>query len=278
MENVNGFQTYIKAIKAIPLLTPEQEKDCAIAALKGSQQAKEKLITSNLRLVVKAAKHYSVQCSLSFEDLVQEGNIGLMRSIESFDPEKGWRFSTYAMYWIKQAISRAILNQAKTIRIPIHILELKSKYMKAERELINTLNREPTSAEIAQKTGIELKKIKEIENLIKEPISLNAALNEEEDGTVEDLVADTNLINPDEVIDNEIRAKVIKDILNSLEERERDIIIARFGLMGQKPQTLDQLGAQYRLTKERIRQIEQKALHKLRNPLRANQLKIHYNN
>lgn len=278
MENVNGFQTYIKAIKAIPLLTPEQEKDYAIAALKGNQQAKEKLITSNLRLVVKAAKHYSVQCSLSFEDLVQEGNIGLMRSIESFDPEKGWRFSTYAMYWIKQAISRAILNQAKTIRIPIHILELKSKYMKAERELINELNREPTAAEIAQKTGIELKKIKEIENLIKEPISLNAALNEEEDGTVEDLVADTNLINPDEIIDNEIRAKAIEEILNSLEERERDIIVARFGLMGQNPQTLDQLGAQYKLTKERIRQIEQKALHKLRNPLRANQLKIHYNN
>ena len=275
MENVNGLQVYIKQIKEIPLLTADEEKKLAAAALKGDKNAKDKLVSANLRLVVMAAKRYIMHTSLSFDDLIQEGNIGLMRAVESFDPEKGFKFSTYAMYWIKQGISRAILNNSRSIRIPIHMLELKTKYGKAQKELYERFDREPTIGEIAKYMGLDVKKVIEIETLVKDPVSLSTSLNDEDDGTLEDLVADPNADKPDDRIDNELRAKAINQVLQSLDTRERDIIIARFGLNGTKPKTLDQLGAEYKLTKERIRQIEQKALHKMRNPMRADALKIH---
>lgn len=275
MENVNGLQVYIKQIKEIPLLTADEEKKLAAAALKGDKKAKDKLVSANLRLVVMAAKRYIMHTSLSFDDLIQEGNIGLMRAVESFDPEKGFKFSTYAMYWIKQGISRAILNNSRSIRIPIHMLELKTKYGKAQKELYERFDREPTIGEIAKYMGLDVKKVIEIETLVKDPVSLSTSLNDEDDGTLEDLVADPNADKPDDRIDNELRAKAINQVLQSLDTRERDIIIARFGLNGTKPKTLDQLGAEYKLTKERIRQIEQKALHKMRNPMRADALKIH---
>lgn len=273
MEQVNGLQVYLKQIKDIPLLTAEEEKKLATAYQSGDKQAKEKLVSSNLRLVVMAAKHYSTRCSMSFEDLVQEGNIGLIRAVDSYNPTLGWRFSTYAMHWIKQAISRAILNSARTIRIPIHIQELQSKYNKAQREFMNKNNREATTAEVAKILNVDIKKIKEIEELIKEPISLSTSLNDEDDGTVEDLVADPNADRPDDRIDNALLAKALNDLLDSLGGREKEIIIARYGLNGGKAKTLDQLGTEYGLTKERIRQIEQSALHKLRNPRRSENLR-----
>ena len=275
MENVNGLQVYMKQIKEIPLLTTDEEKKLAAAALKGDKKAKDKLVSANLRLVVMAAKRYIMHTSLSFDDLIQEGNIGLMRAVESFDPEKGFKFSTYAMYWIKQGISRAILNHSRSIRIPVHMLELKTKYGKAQKELFEKFDREPTIGEIAKHMGLDVKKVMEIETLVKDPVSLSTALNDEDDGTLEDLVADPNAERPEDRIDNELRAKAINAILDTLDARERDIIIARFGLNGTKPKTLDQLGTEYKLTKERIRQIEQKALHKMRNPMRADALKIH---
>jgi len=276
MENVNGLQVYMKQIKEIPLLTADEEKKLAAAALKGDKRAKDKLVSANLRLVVMAAKRYIMHTSLSFDDLIQEGNIGLMRAVESFDPEKGFKFSTYAMYWIKQGISRAILNNSRSIRIPIHMLELKTKYGKVQKELSINLNREPTIAEIAKHMGLDVKKVMEIETLIKEPVSLSASLNDEDDSTLEDLVADPNQDRPDDRIDNELRAKAINNILDTLDKREKDIIIARFGLNGRKAQTLDEVAMDYKLTKERIRQIEQEALHKLRNPRRLEVLKVHF--
>lgn len=275
MENVNGFQVYLRQIKSIPLLTAEEEKELANKYQAGDMRAKEKLVSSNLRLVVMAARHYSSHTSLSFEDLVQEGNIGLMRAVDSFDPSQGWRFSTYAMYWIKQYISRTILNNSRTIRIPVHMLELKSKYSKARQELEIKLKREPSETEIASFLKVDVKKVKEVVNLIKEPVSLSTALNDEDDGTLEDLIADPNEENPDLHIDNVLRAKAINAVLDTLDSREKNVIIARFGLNGVKAKTLEEVGAEYKLTKERIRQIENTALHKLRNPRRLEALRAH---
>ena len=274
MKKNTGFQTYAKQLKTIPLLNAEEEIALAKKYNEGDKKAKDTLVSSNLRLVIMAAKHYSTQnTSLSFEDLVQEGNIGLIKAVDLYDHTRGYRFSTYAMYWIKQTISRAIANSAKTIRVPVHMQELKVKYNRAQAELREKFNRDATVAEIAKYMGITEKKVMEVETLIKEPISLNTALNDEDDGTLEDLIADPNVDRPDDRIDNEILSKAIKTVLSTLDAREQEIIIARFGLDGNSPRTLEQLGEVYGITKERIRQIEQKALKKLRHPMRSEILK-----
>ena len=272
-EKNTGLQAYLRQIKEIPLLSAEEEKALAIRYLQGDKEAKSKLVAANLRLVVMAAKRYIGRSPLTFEDLIQEGNIGLMRAVDTFDPERGWRFSTYAMHWIKQAISRAILNQSKTIRIPVHMIELKTKYSKAQSELFFELGREATAEEIAKYLKLDIKKVIEVENMVKDPVSLNNALNDEDDGTLEDLVADTSAEDPNDKLDNELLAKQIHSLLNTLNSREKDIIIARYGLNSQRPKTLEELGQEYNLSKERIRQIEQQALRKFRNPNRANLLK-----
>ena len=270
-----GLQSYLKQIKNIPLLTPEREKELAIRAINGDIQARNELVSANLRLVVMAAKKYNQNTSLSFEDLIQEGNDGLMRAVKDFKPELGYRFTTYAMYWIKQAISRAILNHSRTIRLPVHIIELQSKYKKAVDTLRIKLNREATDEEVAEYLDVPVKKIKELQEL-KEPVSIHTALNDENDGTLEDIIADPKAENIEKNIDNELLAKTINSLLPTLEQREQEIIIARFGLNGSKVKTLDQLGEEYGVTKERIRQIEQKALVKLRNPRRAEMLRPYY--
>ena len=270
-----GLQSYLKQIKNIPLLTPEREKELAIRAINGDIQARNELVSANLRLVVMAAKKYNQNTSLSFEDLIQEGNDGLMRAVKDFKPELGYRFTTYAMYWIKQAISRAILNHSRTIRLPVNIIELQSKYKKAVDTLRIKLNREATDEEVAEYLDVPVKKIKELQEL-KEPVSIHTALNDENDGTLEDIIADPKAENIEKNIDNELLAKTINSLLPTLEQREQEIIIARFGLNGSKVKTLDQLGEEYGVTKERIRQIEQKALVKLRNPRRAEMLRPYY--
>ena len=272
----NGLQFYLKQIREIPLLSREDEIKLAAQAQNGNESARNALVSANLRLVIMAAKHYTQNTSISFEDLVQEGNMGLLRATQDFNPALGFRFSTYAMHWIKQAISRAILNNSRTIRLPIHILELQKKYKNAQNELRDTLGRNATAAEIAQHLGIDEKKIEEIEKIIKDPVSLNASLNDEDDGTVEDLVADENVVNPEEKLDNQYLAQAIAQVLPTLDNREQEVIIARYGLNNTKPKTLDQLGEEYGVTKERIRQIEQKALRKLRNPMRADLLRPHF--
>ena len=270
-----GLQSYLKQIKNIPLLTPEREKELAIRAINGDIQARNELVSANLRLVVMAAKKYNQNTSLSFEDLIQEGNDGLMRAVKDFKPELGYRFTTYAMYWIKQAISRAILNHSRTIRLPVNIIELQSKYKKAVDALRIKLNREATDEEVAEYLDVPVKKIKELQEL-KDPVSIHTALNDENDGTLEDIIADPKAENIEKNIDNELLAKTINSLLPTLEQREQEIIIARFGLNGSKVKTLDQLGEEYGVTKERIRQIEQKALVKLRNPRRAEMLRPYY--
>ena len=275
MEQVNGLQVYMNSIRNVPLLTKEEEKELAMRFAAGDKKAKEKLVSANLRLVVMAAKQYNLHTALSFEDLIQEGNLGLMRAVDTYDATKGFRFSTYAMHWIKQAISRAMLNQGRAIRVPVNVLEFKSKYNKAVKALFEQLGRDPRLEEVAEYMGEKVEKVKEMETLIKDPVSLNTSLNDEDDGTLEDLIADPSQDRPEDRIDNELRAKAIAQVLETLTQREKEVIIARFGLNGTRAKTLEEIAADYKLTKERIRQIEQAALHKLRNPRRLDTLRAH---
>ena len=265
---------YLKDIGKIPLLTPEREAYLAERISMGDKAAKDELTEANLRLVVNIAKRH-VGKGMFFLDLIQEGNLGLMKAVEKFDYSKGFKFSTYATWWIRQAITRAIADQARTIRIPVHMVELKTKYNKAQSELFIELGREATTEEIAKHLNLDIKKVVEVENMVKDPVSLNNALNDEDDGTLEDLVADTSAEDPNEAIDNELLSKQLHALLDTLTSRERNIIISRYGLNSQRPKTLEELGQEYNLSKERIRQIEQQALRKFRNPNRANLLKAY---
>lgn len=268
----DSTRAYIQSIARIPLLTFEQEQELGARIAKGDQEARNILIESNLRLVVSIAKKYLSRSNIPLLDLIQEGNIGLINAVERFDYTKGYKFSTYATYWIKQAISRAIITQSRTIRIPTHVIEALSKMNTVSRLLFQELNREPTVEEIAAKMEISEKKVKELRSLIKEPVSMDSTLGEDEDTSIGDLVADEEEA-PIEAIFKEHISKKVQEVLSTLDTREAEIISMRYGIGVPAPRTLEEIGKHFGLTKERIRQIEEKALRKLRNPLRSAQLK-----
>ena len=272
MEN-EAVREYLKSIRNIPLLSEEDEYKIAIAAANGDENARQTMITSNLRLVVKVAKTYIGRSSnLSFLDLIQEGNMGLMRATEKFDAEKGFRFSTYATYWIKQAISKAIIDQSRAVRLPAHIINELNKFNKAIRDLSQQYGRTPSDKELAEYLNVSVKKISEYYTVSKEPCSLDVTIDEDEDTAMIDLIADENATKFMDIDDLSIR-DTIYSVLNTLSERERKIIELRFGFTDGRQHTLEEVGKEFNLTKERIRQLEASALKKLRNPVRSEKLR-----
>ena len=272
MEN-EAVREYLKSIRNIPLLSEEDEYKIAIAAANGDENARQTMITSNLRLVVKIAKTYIGRSSnLSFLDLIQEGNMGLMRATEKFEAEKGFRFSTYATYWIKQAISKAIIDQSRAVRLPAHIINELNKFNKAIRDLSQQYGRTPSDKELAEYLNVSVKKISEYYTISKEPCSLDVTIDEDEDTAMIDLIADENATKFMDIDDLSIR-DTIYSVLNTLSERERKIIELRFGFTDGRQHTLEEVGKEFNLTKERIRQLEASALKKLRNPVRSEKLR-----
>ena len=272
MEN-EAVREYLKSIRNIPLLSEEDEYKIAIAAANGDENARQTMITSNLRLVVKVAKTYIGRSSnLSFLDLIQEGNMGLMKATEKFDAEKGFRFSTYATYWIKQAISKAIIDQSRAVRLPAHIINELNKFNKAIRDLSQQYGRTPSDKELAEYLNVSVKKISEYYTISKEPCSLDVTIDEDEDTAMIDLIADENATKFMDIDDLSIR-DTIYSVLNTLSERERKIIELRFGFTDGRQHTLEEVGKEFNLTKERIRQLEASALKKLRNPVRSEKLR-----
>lgn len=263
---------YLKEIGKIELLTPEEEIELAKRIEKGDEEAKAKLMKANLRLVVSIAKRY-VGRGLLFLDLIQEGNLGLLRAVEKFDYRKGYKFSTYATWWIRQAITRAIADQARTIRIPVHMVETINKLMRVSRDLVQELGREPTPAEIAEKMGLSEQKVKDILKVAQEPISLETPIGKEEDSHLGDFLPDEDSPAPPKVASNILLREHLEELLSGLSERERNVLKLRFGLEDGHPHTLEEVGKKFNVTRERIRQIEAKALRKLKHPSRSKILK-----
>jgi RNA polymerase primary sigma factor len=263
---------YLKEIGQIKLLTLEEESALADRIIAGDLTAKGVLAEANLRLVVSIAKRY-VGRGMLFLDLIQEGNIGLMKAVEKFDVLKGFKFSTYATWWIRQSITRAIADQARTIRVPVHMVETINKLNRVERQLTLELNREPTEDEIAKKMGLPVEKIRDIYKISQEPVSLETPIGEEEDSHLGDFIKDENNMSPEEYATNEMLKDEISEVLETLTEREEKVIRLRFGLEDGKSRTLEEVGQMFGVTRERIRQIEAKALRKLRHPSRSRKLK-----
>ena len=272
---LDATHMYLKQIGQYDLLTPEEEIKLAKEAQAGDVESRTKLVSSNLRLVVSIAKKYHKNVGMSFLDIVQEGNIGLMKSVDKYDPASGYRFSTYATWWIRQTISRAITNQANTIRVPAHMFDIQSKVSKASQKLHNELGREATIEEIANELNVSTEKVEEVYHLILTPMSLDYTVGEDDDTSVGDLIADTEAISPEEVAIQQERREAILKVLNTLSEKEKEVIMWRFGLTDGEAKTLEEVGAMYGVTKERNRQIEIKALRKLRQPFRQALLKPH---
>lgn len=268
----NSIKIYMREMGQFSMLSADEEIELAHRIAEGDQSAKNELVEANLRLVVSLARHYQ-GCGLSYQDLIQEGNIGLIKAAEKFDVSKGFRFSTYASWWIKQALSRAIADQSRTIRIPVHMTENINKFKKTERELLSQLNREPKVKEIADAMGISEKQAKEIQSYIVEPTSLDIQVGDDDDTTIGSFIEDTHFVNPESAYIKESNGDVVNAVLDTLSDREANILRLRFGIGGKKAMTLEEVGKEYGLTRERIRQIEAKALRKLRHPSRANILK-----
>ncbi|MBG0763104.1 RNA polymerase sigma factor RpoD [Acholeplasma laidlawii] len=297
---------YLKEIGQIPLLNIDDERKYAIMVYQGrvaleqleavrngevdlsdedvqsledtirkGHYAKEKLVEANYRLVVSIAKKYT-QRGLLFLDLIQEGNMGLMRAVDKFDYEKGFKFSTYATWWIRQAITRAVADQARTIRIPVHMVETINKMIRIQRQLVQELGRDATIEEIAEKMDITPEKVQNIQRIAKEPISLEAPVGEEEDSSLGDFISDPNALNPHDYMMQEMVKKTLDEVLETLTDREEKVLRLRYGLLDGKTHTLEEVGREFGVTRERIRQIEAKALRKLRSPQRQNKLKEFY--
>jgi RNA polymerase primary sigma factor len=263
---------YLKEIGRVPLLTAEEERELAIRMEQGDEEAKKKLCESNLRLVVSIAKRY-LNRGLSFLDLIQEGNLGLIKAVDKFDYRKGYKFSTYATWWIRQAITRSIADQARTIRIPVHMVETINKLIRISRQLLQEYGREPTTAEIAKEMGISEEKVREIKKISQDPVSLETPIGEEEDSHLGDFIPDDDVPAPVEAAAYSMLKEQLMEVLDTLSEREKKVLMLRFGLEDGRPRTLEEVGKEFNVTRERIRQIEAKALRKLRHPSRSKKLK-----
>ena len=263
---------YLKEIGRINLLTSDEEFEYAKRAEAGDEEAKRLLAESNLRLVVSIAKRY-VGRGMLFLDLIQEGNIGLMKAVDKFDPTKGYKFSTYATWWIRQAITRAIADQARTIRVPVHMVETINKLARVQRQLTQELNREPTDEEIAKKLGITVEKVREVYKISQDPVSLETPIGEEDDSHLGDFIKDERTMGPEEYATVEMLKEELRGVLQTLTEREEKVLRLRYGLDDGQCRTLEEVGQIFGVTRERIRQIEAKALRKLRHPSRSRKLK-----
>lgn len=271
--NINDpVRMYLKEIGQIKLLNLDEELELADRIIEGDEQAKNTLAEANLRLVVSIAKRY-VGRGMLFLDLIQEGNIGLMKAVDKFDVTKGYKFSTYATWWIRQAITRAIADQARTIRVPVHMVETINKLARIQRQLTLELNREPSEDEIAKKMNTTVEKVREIYKISQDPVSLETPIGEEDDSHLGDFIKDEHNMSPEEFATNELLKDEISEVLLTLTEREEKVIRLRFGLEDGKPRTLEEVGQMFGVTRERIRQIEAKALRKLRHPSRSRKLR-----
>lgn len=270
----DSVRLYLREIGKIPLLNAEEELELAQRVVEGDKRAKDKMAEANMRLVVSIAKRYSGR-GLDFLDLIQEGNTGLLRAVEKFDPDKGFKFSTYATWWIRQAITRAIADQARTIRIPVHMVETINKLLRTQRRLTQELNREPTVEELSQELDLEPEKIEYVMKIKQDISSLDASVGrngEEEDSVLADFIEDEETISPEDSATNQLLKEQVQQVLSSLNDREQKIIRMRFGLDTGKSHTLEEVGLEFAVTRERIRQIEAKALAKLRKHKDAKKL------
>ena len=263
---------YLKEIGTVPLLTADEELELAQRKADGDEAAKERLIEANLRLVVSIAKRYTGR-GMSFLDLVQEGNLGLIKGVEKFDYTKGYKLSTYATWWIRQSVTRALADQARTIRVPVHMVETINKMSKMQRKLTLELGYEPSVAELAEALDMTEDKVMEIMQIAREPASLETPIGEEDDSNLGDFVADSNVVTPEGNVESVMLREHIDALLGDLKERERQVIVLRFGLEDGHPRTLEEVGKEFNVTRERIRQIEAKALRKLRNPVRSKRIR-----
>lgn len=263
---------YLKEIGKVSLLTADEERELAIRMEQGDEEAKKKLCESNLRLVVSIAKRY-LNRGLSFLDLIQEGNLGLIKAVDKFDYTKGYKFSTYATWWIRQAITRSIADQARTIRIPVHMVETINKLIRISRQLLQEYGREPTSEEIAKEMGITVEKVREIKKISQDPVSLETPIGEEEDSHLGDFIPDDDVPAPVDAAAYSMLKEQLMEVLDTLSDREKKVLMLRFGLEDGRPRTLEEVGKEFNVTRERIRQIEAKALRKLRHPSRSKKLK-----
>jgi RNA polymerase primary sigma factor len=263
---------YLKEIGTVPLLSADEELELAKRHAQGDEAAKERLIEANLRLVVSIAKRYTGR-GMSFLDLVQEGNLGLIKGVEKFDYTKGYKLSTYATWWIRQSVTRALADQARTIRVPVHMVETINKMSKMQRKLTLELGYEPSIQELAQALDMSEEKVMEIMQIAREPASLETPIGEEDDSNLGDFVADSNVVTPEANVESVMLREHIDTLLGDLKERERQVIVLRFGLEDGHPRTLEEVGKEFNVTRERIRQIEAKALRKLRNPVRSKRIR-----